>query len=77
MAATTRPNNPASQCEGKANFKSFGEAERRAKRMRERHNASFSPYVCPHCHGVHLGENAPLITIKNYRLKKRRLKEVA
>lgn len=58
-------------CTGKSPFASFGEAQKRARRMRQRDNgAHVEPYHCRHCNRFHVGE------ARSYGRRRREIEEV-
>jgi len=42
-------------CTGKERFVSFGKASRAAHRFAQVRKAKFTAYLCPDCHGFHVG----------------------
>lgn len=50
----------ATGCTGKRNFTGWKAAERAAKRHNRANDSRLGPYVCNHCHGIHLGNRSPV-----------------
>lgn len=70
MTTTAPVEKPKHGCTGKLAFLQFAEADRRAKRIRERTGDPVAAYHCRHCHRYHVGgtlDNSRDLTGKDKR----------
>lgn len=71
-----KPGAPVHGCTGKSAFTEFAEADRRAKRIRERTGDALAAYYCRHCQKYHVGGLEQRGLERRARAAKRRLKAI-
>lgn len=73
------PGGPIHGCSGKKGLPTFAEAQKRAKRMRERIDEPLQPYHCRSCHQYHVGglrDRANELQVKEAKRRIKRVREM-